>query len=295
MVKRKTLTSVFAIVLFVILILYTISLLFPIIWTFLVSLKSDDEFIFSLDADIEVFLGWPREGWAFSNYSAVFKYFKIETSSGDVYLPEMFFNGFSYAIVSALITIFTNCVVAYVVAKYKCVLTSAIYTIVIVFMILPVIGTLPAELEIMNNLGFYDNMIGIFLMKIMFGGTNFLIFYAMFKSVSWSYAEAAFVDGASHFRVFFQIMLPMAVPTFFALVLMQFITLWNDWQASLIYFPSHPTIAYGLYRYANSTGNEICVPYVMVACMMVALPIIVLFLAFRNKIVGTIAVGGLKG
>lgn len=294
MVKRKTLTSVFAIVLFIILVLYTISLLFPMVWTFFVSAKSDDEFIFSLDADIGMFLGWPKE-WYFANYLEVFKYFYVETGSGDIYLPQLFLNGFLYAFISALITVFTNCVVSYIVAKYKCALSNAIYTIVIIFMILPVIGTLPAELEIMNTLGFYDNMIGIFLMKIMFGGTNFLIFYAMFKSVSWSYAEAAFVDGASHFKVFFEIMLPMAIPTFFALVLMQFITLWNDWQASLIYFPSYPTIAYGLYKYANSTGNGICVPYVMVACMMVALPIIVIFLAFRNKIIGTIAVGGLKG
>lgn len=290
MVKKKTLNSVFSITFFAVLILYAVSLIVPFIWTFLTSLKARLEYIGSP-------FGLPKN-WRFVNYIEVFKALSVSIQgTRDAYLPELFLNGFAYAFISSMIMIFTNCVVGYIVAKYKCLASRAIYSVVIINMILPVVGTLPSELQIMRVLGFYDNMLGIYLMKISFGGTNFLIFYAMFRSISWSYAEAAFVDGASHFSVFARIMLPMAMPTFFALVLMQFITFWNDWQASLIYFPSYPTVAYALYTFQfPGAGNRTTgVPYIMAGCILVALPIIVIFLVFKNKIMGTVAVGGLKG
>ncbi len=288
--KKKTLTSFFSIFFFVLLTIYCISLVLPFVWTFLTSLKQRLEYISSP-------FGLPKK-WLFSNYVDVFKALSVSPDGvKQVSVPQLFFNGFSYAIISALIMVFTNCVVAYVVAKYPGRVANVIYALVVVNMILPVVGTLAAELQLMDAIGFYDNMLGIFLMKIGFGGTNFLIFYAMFKSVSWTYAEAAFVDGASHFKVFFAIMIPMAVPTFFALSLMQFITNWNDWQASLMYFPSTPTIAYALHKFqfpgagAKVTG----VPYIMAGCILVSMPIIILFVIFRNKIMGNVSVGGLKG
>lgn len=290
MKKRKVLNSPFAIIIFTILILYTITLIVPFVWTLLTSLKGRLEYISSPFA-------LPKD-WKFSNYIDVFRALSV-TIQGQrqAYLPELLLNGFFYAIISSLVIVFTNCVVGYVVAKYRCIVGRIIYSIVIINMILPVVGTLPSELQLMRALGFYDNMIGIYLMKISFGGTNFLIFYAMFKSISWSYAEAAFVDGASNLKVFTRIMLPMALPTFFALVLLQFITYWNDWQASLIYFPSYPTAAYALYTFQfPGAGNKTTgVPYIMAACILVALPIIIIFLTFKKKIVGTATLGGLKG
>ncbi len=290
MKKRNILTSPFAIIIFIILVVYTITLIVPFGWTFLTSLKARLEYISSP-------FGLPKK-WLFKNYLDVFKALSVTIQgTREAYLPELFLNGFLYAFISATIMVFTNCVVGYVVAKYKCLVGKIIYSIVVINMILPVVGTLPSELQIMRALGFYDNMMGIYLMKICFGGTNFLIFYAMFKSISWSYAEAAFVDGASNFSVFTRIMLPMALPTFFALVLLQFITFWNDWQASLIYFPSYPTAAYALYTFQfPGAGNKTTgVPYIMAACILVALPIIIIFLTFKKKIVGTATLGGLKG
>lgn len=288
--KKKTLNSFFAIFFFVFLILYCITLIAPFIWTFLTSIKGKLEYIATPFA-------LPKE-WLFKNYIDVFDALSVPVNGiYNIKLPSLFLNGLSYALISALIIVFTNCVVAYVVAKYPGRVSSILYSVVVINMILPVVGTLAAELQIMNALNFYDNMLGVYLMKISFGGTNFLIFYAMFKGVSWTYAEAAFVDGASHFKVFIAIMLPMAIPTFFALSLMQFITYWNDWQASMIYFPSTPTVAYALYTFQfPGAGNKTTgVPYIMAACILVAIPILILFTIFRNKIMGSVSIGGLKG
>lgn len=288
--KKKTLNSFFSIFFFVLLILYCISLICPFIWTFITSLKQRLEYISNP-------FGLPKK-WLFSNYVDVFDALSVSINGvKEIKLPQLFFNGLSYAFISAIIHVFTNCIVAYVVSKYPGKIANIIYAFVVVNMILPVVGTLAAELQIMNTLRFYDNMLGIYLMKIGFGGTNFLIFYATFKSVSWTYAEAAFVDGASHFKVFFAIMIPMVVPTFFALSLMQFITYWNDWQASLMYFPSTPTVAYALhtFQFPGAGGKTTGVPYIMAGCILVSMPIIIIFLIFRNKIMGSVSIGGLKG
>lgn len=94
----------------------------------------------------------------------------------------------------------------------------------------------------------------------------------------------------------FRIMIPLAKTTVLALALITFIGYWNDWQTSMIYMPNFPTVAYGLYQFQFNTTNATAgVPYLMAACILVMLPVLILFLIFRNKLMGAIAVGGLKG
>ena len=83
----------------------------------------------------------------------------------------------------------------------------------IVVMLLPIVGSLASELQMLHTIGAYDNVVFLMFMKGGFLGTNFLIFYATFKGISWEYAEAAFIDGASHARVLFTIMIPLAMTT----------------------------------------------------------------------------------
>ena len=77
---------------------------------------------------------------------------------------------------------------------------------------------------------------------------------------------------------------------------MTLIGIWNDWQTSMIYLPSFPMAAYGLYAFQFSNVNAVSgTNYLMAACALVVLPILLLFIAFRNKLMGAVAVGGLKG
>ena len=134
-------------------------------------------------------------------------------------------------------------------------------------------------------------------MKGGFLGSSFLIYYAAFKGISWEYAEAAFIDGASHFRVLTQIMVPLAMGTITALMLMNFIAFWNDWKVNIQYLPTTwPMISYALYRFqGETTVHGITTPKRMAGCLIIATPLIITFIAFKDKLMGSLSIGGLKG
>lgn len=289
--KPRAKAGVLLAVLLVLLVLYAFSLLLPFLWTLISSFKARGDF------RLHPF-GLP-EKWDYENYTKAFKRLYVEPSVGPerrIYLPQLLFNSLVYALGCAAVQVMTTCLVAYVVSKYRFKFNKVIYGIVIVTMIIPIVGSLPSEIKLAMDIGFYDNIFGIFVMRMNFLGMNFLIFYAIFKSVPWDYAEAGFIDGASHFRVMAQIMLPLVVPTMLVVGLLAFIGYWNDYYIPMIYLPSMPTAAYGLYLYQWSSDTSISsVPMQLAACMIVMIPILALFLLFKNKIIGNIAIGGIKG
>ena len=161
-------------------------------------------------------------------------------------------------------------------------------------MILPVVGSLPASYKLRIDLGIYDTPWQLITATGGFG-FNFLILYGFFNNVSWSYAEAALVDGASDDRIFWRIMLPQAAPAILTLTILSFIGGWNDYMGPILYYPSYPTLASGLYLYeliAKRTGNY---PIYFAGALISIIPILIIFIAFQDTIVTSVSAGGLKG
>lgn len=289
----QLLKNPFSLFIFLILIIYTLSLMIPLFWAFTTSFKSKHDFILNT-------MGLPDK-WLVSNYYTVFNelYISRVTTSGiiKVYTFQLLINAMLYTIGSTLVNTFSRCIAAYAAARYnKYFITRLLYPIVIITMLLPIVGSLPAELKLFRAIGVYDNIFGVIFMKGGFLGTNFLIFYATFKGISWEYAEAAFIDGASHFKVLTRIMIPLAKSTVSALMILSFITFWNDWSINVVYLPNFPMISYALYQFQNQTITSIStIPHKLAASMFVTLPMLFVFIIFRNKIMGNVSMGGLKG
>lgn len=278
----------------VLLSIYSLLILALFFWAIVASFKDDFDFLYDP-------LGFPST-WQFSNYKVAFTQFSVTilTASGgsrDVYLPEMLLNSFLYSFGSAVVNTLVCCVVGYVASKYPHKkLSHILYVIVIVAVIFPAVGSLPSEIQMARALHTYGNLFGVYFMKANFLGMNFLIFYSAFKDIPWDYAEAGFVDGASHFTVMTRLMIPMIWPVVMTVFLLSFIGYWNDYYTPMIYLPNMPTAAYGLYLYQFSSNNETsAVPMQLAGCMIVFLPVFVLFLCFKNKLIGNLTVGGLKG
>ena len=124
----------------------------------------------------------------------------------------------------------------------------------------------------------------------------FLVFYNMFKQLPMAYTEAAKIDGAGNMSVLIKIVLPLVRNTFFTVMLINFIGFWNDYQTPLIYLPSYPTIALGMYHMASTTENGLStVPMRMTGAMLMLIPILALFLAFHKRLLGNLTIGGIKG
>ena len=134
-------------------------------------------------------------------------------------------------------------------------------------------------------------------MKFHFGGMYFLVFYAYFKGLPDTYAEAAEIDGASQFRVLVMIIMPLAIKIMSTVFMILFVQLWNDYRTALIYMPTHPTLAYAVYHVAIYTnkGAFATIPAKTASCITLAVPILILFIFFKDKIMGNVTLGGIKG
>lgn len=208
-------------------------------------------------------------------------------------VPLMVFNSLWRVIGSILVAQACANAVAYCLAFYKFPGRNAIYWTIIVMMMLPIYGTMPAQLKLYKNLNIYDSP-GILISAIGIGGA--LIPYSCFKGVSRTYAEAAFIDGAGHFTVFFKVMLPQMIPVITALAVSAFIGGWNDYMNTIVFMPSYPTLATGIYYYQQVVvGRSGDYPVLFAAVVMSVIPVLALFLGFQKTLLNLDISGGLKG
>lgn len=232
-------------------------------------------------------VGWPSP-FKFSNYGNAFRELKSTGKS----VPIMVWNSLWRVVGSILISQACANVVAYCLAKYRFPGRNLLYWIAIMITMIPIYGTMSASLSLHNMLGIYDNPLHL-LAAIGIGGI--LIPYSCYRNLPWSYAESAFIDGAGHFTVFFRIMLPQMVPVITALSITAFIGGWNDYMTSIVYMPSYPTLATGLYIYQVETQRKYNYPVLFAGIIMSILPVLVLFLSFQKTFMELDLSGGLKG
>lgn len=192
-------------------------------------------------------------------------------------------------------------IVAYLTAKYDNTCSKIVHYTVIVTLTLPIVGNLASMLQVTKSLKLFDSIVGSWIMKFGFNNIYYLIFYAFFKKISWEYAESAFLDGGSHYTVFFRIMLPLAMPLMATVFLLNFIQYWNDFETPYMFLPNHTMAGIMLYMSIIGGGGSwagegvIALTSQLAAAFLVFLPIFVLFLVFRNKIMGNLSEGGIKG
>lgn len=280
----------FTIVLYALVTIYCLSMLYVLFFGLVNSLKDATDYEWNNP------FAFPNSefGWKFGNYAKVFKDFNVFTVGvKQVYLPSMFLNSLLYAGLMSLFCMATQVITAYAVAKYDFKGKRLIYGVAIVVMLLPIIGSLASEVQIANFFGFRNNLIGVCIMKCKYPGIYFLVFYATFKSLPWTFAEAAQIDGAGHFRTFIQIMLPLIRSTLFAVFILLFIEHWNDYYTPMVFLPEKPTMSYGLFIF--QTDNKASTPIQLAACILACVPILIVFAAFKDKIMSNVTMGGIKG
>lgn len=294
--KRKNKARVLYSVIFIVLFLYVISIFLPVLWGVLTSLKDQTDFRVNV---LGLPKGWPWE-WHWENFFKVFNgFYEQVTTPGvgrrRVYFSEMLLYTLLYAGGSAIIQTIVPCVVAYLTARFRYKFSAFINALVIVLMVVPIVGSAPSEMQILRALNMYDTIWGNYIQKFNFLGMYYLVFYAAFKIVPPDFYEAAYVDGASEMRVMVSIGFPMVRNVIGTVLLIKFIDFWNDYQTPLLYLPSYPTLARGVFRLSqNSQGDFATVPFRMAGCMFLAIPILVLFLIFKEKLMGNLSMGGIK-
>ena len=273
---------VFAIA-FILFSLYAVTMIFSLVWLGSTSLK-----------DLEGYYDpsfFPQGEWMFSNYVQAFSELKVGKSN----VIGMIFNSLWYSIGGAFLGVAVSTCFAYVVSKYRFFGRRVLYAIAIVVMLIPIVGALPSQYKLYTALHMINSPLILLCFTSGFG-LNFLVMKACFDNLSWSYAEAAFVDGAKHAKVFFTVMLPQVLPTITALFLVAFIGNWNDYMGPLVFMPQLPTLSTGLFLYQERHFDKVNIskPVFFAGVVLCLVPVLTLFLIFQNTIMDISISGGVK-
>ncbi|MBR5388729.1 MAG: carbohydrate ABC transporter permease [Clostridia bacterium] len=271
--------------------IYAVSLMFPLYFTLINSLKSFNDYMGTTEYNGfgKNLYGLPRF-WEFPNYIQA-----LQLEASGTKLWGMFINSIWLSSYGTILSMLASIFMAYALSKYRFFGSKFLYSFGIIVQIIPIVGSTAAAYRLLYNWDIANNpvLIGI----IFFAGYDFtfIILYGFFKSVSWNYAEAAFMDGASNYTVLFKVMLPQALPPIAALTITSFIGRWNDYLTPFLYMPDYPTISLGIYLLdANSTiGGGLMVFFAAVIISII--PVVLLFIAFQNIIMQNVVAGGLKG
>lgn len=330
---KKSVSPLF-IVLGVILLLYSLIMIFMLLWGLNTSLKSDMDY-----NNRHNYLGLPflgdgfgnskNEFFRFNNYKLVIQNLKYQNivnyyrgnvavsrstktmfgvmmgaqTAADLryeYFPDLLLNTLVYVGGCALVAAFVPAITAYLTAKYDFKLSGIIFVLYTLMMCMPIVGNQPSQLAFFKITGLYDTVFGLILQWASGAGMYYFVYYAYFKGVPETYREAASIDGASETRIMFSIYFPLAVKMVFTVFLILFVSLWNDYQNPLIFLPTKPTLATAVYymtNLANGTKESKVfaeAPAKMAASMVLALPILLLFILAKNKLMGDISLGGIK-
>lgn len=263
-----------------ILLLFSAFFLLPWVWMLSTSLKNPDEL--AIYPPI-----WIPEPIRWDNYLLAFN----EGSLG-IYL----INTVIVTVPSVLGAVLSNALAAYGFSRVRWPGRDMLFAIVLATLILPDFVTFIPLYLVFRNLNWINTYLPLVVPTFL--GSPFFIFLLrqFFMGLPLELSDAARVDGASEFRIFMQIILPLARPALAVVALFQFIGSWNDYFGPLIYLndTAKYTISLGIANMQTAYGF-MNFAWIMAATCMSVLPIIVLFFFAQRTFIEGIALTGLKG
>ena len=270
--------------LYVTLVLLSIMFVFPFFWTITSSLKAPDEI---LNFPPSLFPAVPQ--W--HNYVQVFQRAPF---------AQWILNTIFVVALATLGTVLSASLVAYSFARFRYRGRDLIFILTLGTMMLPSQVTLIPQYILWSKMHFVNTLFPLWVPQ-WFGGGAFNIFLLrqFILTLPRDLDEAATIDGASRFHIFRRVILPLCLPALATVVIISFISNWDDYLTPLVYLNSETqyTLALGLSLFKNypETGGEPLQHLLMAASVMTILPPMLLFFAAQRYFVQGIVLSGIKG
>lgn len=257
-----------------------VAMLLPFAWMISTSFKAENE-IFTVP------ISWIPSQINFDNYSRALEVVPIF---------KCMLNTLIIAIPKILGEVFVSALVAFGFARFEFKGRNVLFMVMLATMMLPYEVTMIPTFMIWSKLGFSDSYVPLILPAFC-GSASFIFFLKMyFETVPKDYEEAAWLDGAKNFKVFYMVFLPLAKPALVTICLWSFMGTWNDLLGQLIYIDSQEkyTIQLALASFSSMTGETLCGP-LMAASFMALIPVIFLLLYAQKYFMEGVKMGGIKG
>jgi N-acetylglucosamine transport system permease protein len=263
---------------------WAILVIAPLLWTFMASFKTNTE----------IFLGNPFSLPGQFNFDSYVRAWN-EANVGRYFLNSVF-----VVTLSTAGTMLMGSMAAYVLARYKFIGNRFIYYLFVSGLAFPVFLALVPLFLVVNNLGLLNTYTGLILVYIAYS-LPFTVFFlaAFFKTLPNSVAEAAVMDGASHTRLFFQVMMPMAKPGLVSITIFNILGQWNQYLLPVALMQGENAeekwvLTQGIASISISAGYEADWAALFAALTLSILPMIVMYAFFQRQIQAGLTAGAVK-
>lgn len=255
-------------------------MLTPLLWMISSSAKVEiDVFKFPIE--------WiPRKLNLVENYKAVW--------FGEYNFFKYYYNSIKIALLSTFFQVLFSALGAYGFTKVKFKGRDTLFLIYLATMMIPDQVTIVSKFLILQGLGLYNSHLGL-IMMLSFSVYGVFLMRQNMLMIPESLSESAKIDGAGHFRIFFQIILPLLKPSIATLAILKFVWTWNDYQTPLVFLNSENlyTIQLGMQQFASQSG--VYYSLTMAAAVSAILPLLIVFMIGQRYIIDGIASGAVKG
>ena len=257
-----------------------ITMLLPLVWMISTACK--------VEADVFNFpIEWIPTRWNLVN--------NMKEVWGTKYNFGMYYwNSIKVTICSTVLQVFVSTLGAYGFSKVQWKGRDQVFMLYLATMMIPPQVTVVSQFIIMREIGLYNTHLGIILLLAFSVYGVFLLRQAM-MAVPNSLSESATIDGAGHWTIYSQIILPLVKPTMATLATLKFVWTWNDYQTPLVFLNSRKlyTIQLGMKQFASESGSYYSL--IMAAAVSSILPLVIVFLFCQSFVVEGIAAGAVKG
>jgi multiple sugar transport system permease protein len=255
-----------------------IFMLLPFAWMLSASFKPDNE-VFGFP------IQWITKSFSFANYVRVW--------NSEVPFSLFFMNSLKITVLAVMGEVVTSALAGYSFAKIKFKGRDLVFLIYLSTLIFPGQMMLIPRFVLFREIGLYNTHWALILPGMFTAFGTFLL-KQFFTTIPEELSESAKIDGASHWTIFTRIVIPLSTAAISALIIFQFVGMWNSYEPALIYLRTKTlaTIPLGL-QYFNKE-NATSYATIMAASVSSLVPIFIVFLSFQKQFVQGIATAGLK-
>lgn len=260
--------------------LWSIIVILPLLWTLFSSFKTTKE-IFASPFQLP-------EQWNLTNYVNAWSKYNF---------GQMFLNTVIVVTCSLVLVMLLGAMCAYILARFSLPGSRAIYYLMLAGLTFPVFLAIVPLFFILQSMGLLNTLPGLILTYVAFA-LPFTVFFlfSFFKSLPYEIQEAAYIDGASEWRTFFQVMLPMAKPGLAAVAILNFLGLWNQFllPVALNTDQGQYVLSQGMAAFASAAGYEVDFGALFAAVIITIAPVLVVYVFFQRQLQGSVTQGTSK-
>jgi N-acetylglucosamine transport system permease protein len=270
------------------LLVWAVMVVYPLLWVVMSSFKDDAQIIREPLSLIPHRLHWDNFGRAW----------------GAGHIGAFFLNTVLILAFSVTLTMLLGSMAAYVLARYEFPLNRAIYYLFLSGLTLPIYLAAVPLFKGVSNMGLVFPLLGpnkrlMLIVVYVAWSLSFTVFFmhSFFRTLPTSIAEAALVDGASHTKVFFKVMLPMAKPGLISIGIFNVLGQWNQWYLPVLLMqsvsgePKKQVISQGLIELSVNQGYKSDWSGLFAGVTMAMLPVLIVYIAFQRQVQAGLTAG----